>query len=461
MAWIKNRAQDIETGAPLTTGNALIRDATGSLLATIAVDGSTGFAEYKVNHQPGVISWEYENSDQKKIVSGAAFGQANTVMMAEVELVYYTFGDGTLTGVLSGLPLTAPGGMNVTVGTGAAMNKGVLDPVYTAETLAISAANPSNPRIDRIVSRLTRTGTFAGKTVFAVLTGVPSATPVVPSLTQTADTNEVEIGRVTVPAGATAIISGNLSTTTRPVASPATAIGDGAITQAMLAKPSVGTPELFDGSVTLAKLSADAKQTGQGLVNGLINAYWISAQNVLGGQYPALVSTGGLGGGGTVIPAANFDVNIQTLYACPIYIPRNTTLTGVAIDVISGGSAVTVRLGIYNAGTNGLPTSLISGGDLGTIAMTASGVQQKTISPAVSIAAGWYWAAVVFSSTTPLVQGLHSIRDFFGSPGPGDNTAYGFLQAVHSAGTASLPPTYPSPGVSAAGPNIYLRTGGT
>lgn len=175
MAWIKNRAQDIETGAPLTTGNALIRDAAGSLLATIAVDGSTGFAEYKVNHQPGIISWEYENSDQKKIVSGAAFGQANTVMMAEVELVYYTFGDGTLTGVLNGLPLTAPGGMNVTVGTGAAMNKGVLDPVYTAETLAISAADASNPRIDRIVSRLTRTGTFAGKTVFAVLTGAPSA----------------------------------------------------------------------------------------------------------------------------------------------------------------------------------------------------------------------------------------------------------------------------------------------
>lgn len=459
MAWIKNRGLDTETGNPITSGNAIIRSPDGSQLAIIPVNGSTGFAEYKVNHQPGVITWEFENADQKRVVSGDAFGQAKTVMMAEIPEVFLAFGDGILATSGDGMPLTAPGGMNVRVGTGALLNKGVIDPIYTAETVAIAAANPSNPRIDRIVSRLDRTGTYAGRTVLAVLTGTPAATPTVPSLTQNASINEVEVGRVTVPAGASAIVSGNLSTATRPNASPAIAIGDGTITQAMLAKPSVGTPELFDGSVTLAKLAADARQTGQGLVNGLIASYWISAQNVLGGEYPAVSGSSGFGTT-TVKPAANFDVSTQILYACPIYIPRSTTITGVAIDVISGGASVVARLGVYNAGTNGLPTSLHT--DLGTITMTASGPQSKTTSPMpFAINAGWYWAAAVFSTTAPIVQGLHSIRDFFGSSGPGDNSAYGFLQGVHSPGTASLPPTYPSPGVSAAGPNIWLKTSGT
>lgn len=459
MTWLKNRAQDIETGDPIITGNAIIRAPDGSQITTIAVDGTTGFAEYKANHQPGIITWEFENTDQKKIVSGNAFGQANRVMMAELEQIYLQYGDGTLTG----LAVTAPGGMNVTVGTGSLFNLGILDPVYTPETLSIAASNPSNPRIDRVVSRLTRTGTFAGRIVYAVLTGTPSATPALPSLTNTADTNEVEVCRVTVPAGATSIISGNISTANRPLASPATGITDGSITQAKLAKPSVGTPELFDGSVTLAKLDASALQTGQGLVPGLISSYWISAQNVLGGDYDAVTVTipaSGFSGSQTVtaIAAATFDVNIQTLYACPIYIPRNTGMTGVAIDVISGGASVTARLGIYQAGTNGLPAALHT--DFGTIAMTASGVQQKTLSSTI-IVSGWYWAAVIFSATAPFVQGLHSIRDFFGSPGPGDNTPYGFLQGVHSAGTASLPPTFPSPGVTAAGPNIWIKTTGT
>lgn len=460
MALLNNRALDVETADPITTGNAIIRAPDGSQLASVAVDPVTGFAGYKANHQPGIVTWEFESAEQKKIVSGNAYGQSQYVMTAELPEVFQQYGDG----IVKGLLVTAPGGMNVTVGVGGLFNMGIYDPVYDPETIAIAAANPSNPRIDRIVSRLNRTGTFAGRIVYAVLQGTPAATPTVPALTQTADINEVEVCRVTVPAGATSIVTGNISITERPAASPATGIADGSITQSKLAKPSVGTPELFDDSVTLAKLDASARQTGQGLVPGLISSYWISAQNVLGGQYPAVSGSvsGGFGGGtATVIPAANFDVSTQVLYACPIYIPKATTITGVAVDVISGGASVVARFGIYNAGTNGLPASLISGGDLGTLTMTASGPQSKTVSPAVSIAAGWYWAAVIFSTTTPIVQGLHSIRDFFGSSGPGDNTAYGFLQGVHSPGTASLPPTYPSPGVSAAGPNIYLRTSGT
>lgn len=454
MAWINNRALDIETGDPITTGNAVVRGPDGGELSTVPVDGATGFAEYKRNHQPGVITWEFENADQKKIVSGNAFGQAGTVMPREIERFFLLYGDGTADGLLP----SAPGGMNVTIGPGNAMNKGVLDPWYTAETYAIAASNPSNPRIDLIVSRLTRTGVFAGRTVAAVLTGTPAATPAPPTLTQNADTNEVEILRVTVPAGASAIIAGNLSTLTRPIASPATSIADGSITQAKLAKPSVGTPELFDGSVTAAKLAAGVG-IGQGLMNGTIGNFWMSAQNVLGGQYPALTSPGGFGGGGgVVVAAANFDVGTQVLYGCPIYVPRATGITGCALDVISGGASVTARLGLYNAASNGLPSTLHT--DFGTLVMTASGVQSKAFA-SVAVSAGWYWAAVVFSTGTPLVQGLHSIRDFFGSPGPGDNAAYGWVQGVHSPGVASLPPNYPAPGISAAGPNIWLRTSGS
>lgn len=452
---LNNRALDIETAEPITTGNAIIRAPDGSQIASVAVDPVTGFAGYKANHQPGIVTWEFENADQKKIVSGNSYGQSQYVMTAELPEIYQQYGDG----VVKGLLVTAPGGMNVTVGVGGLFNLGIYDPIYTPETVAIAASNPSNPRIDRVVSRLNRTGTFAGRTVYAVLQGTPSATPVPLALTQTADINEVEVCRVTVPAGATSIITGNISIADRPAASPATGIADGSITQAKLAKPSVGTPELFDGSVTLAKLDASARQTGQGLYKGLISSYWISAQNVLGGDYDAVSGTSGGFGGGTVtiIPAATFDVNIQQLYACPIYIPANTGISGCAIDVISGGTG-TARIGLYQSGSNGLPAALHT--DYGTLTLTASGPQQKTFTTVTTVA-GWYWAAVIFSVTNPFVQGLHSIRDFFGSPGPGDNTPYGWVIGVHSPGTASLPPTFPTPGVTAAGPNIWLKTTGT
>ena len=455
MAWIRNRALDIETGDPITVGDAIIRGPDGAILDTVAVDAGDGFAEYQANGQPGIITWEFEAAGQKKVVSGGAYGQAGSVMEVEWERVMLLFGDG----VMDGLALAAPGGMNVTVGTGNAMNKGVLHPIYTAQTLSIAAAHATLARTDRLVSHLERTGVYAGRVTLVVLTGTPAANPVAPALTQTADIWEVEVGRVNIPATTTSITSGMLDASQRPSAQ--SAIADGSITQAKLAKPSVGTPELFDGAVTAAKLAANAI-TGQGLSSGLIASYWISAQNVLGGQYPAIsgVVSGGIFGNSAVVsvPAADFDVGTQVLYGCPIFLPRATTISGVAIDVISGGSGVTARLGLYTAKSNGLPDALAA--DFGTIALAASGPQSKTISPAVSVSAGWYWAAVIFGSTNPVVQGLHSIRDFFGSPGPGDNTAYGWVEAVHS-GTGSMPPTYPSVGITSAGPNIWLRTTGS
>ena len=238
MAKLADIARDIATGNPFLTGNATIYGPDGAVLATPALDGVTGRWTWQANGQPGKTVMEYSALGQVKRVDGSAYGQAGNTMEGELEAVFQLF----TSGVFSGFAVTAPGGMAVQVGTGYLLNLGVLHPIYTAENVTIGAAHATLSRIDRVVSRLTRTGTFAGRVVLGVVAGTASGSPAVPALTNDATTNEVEVARVTVPAAAGSIVTGNISITTRPAATAPLVAGS--ITQAMLAKPSVGTPEL-------------------------------------------------------------------------------------------------------------------------------------------------------------------------------------------------------------------------
>jgi hypothetical protein len=122
------------------------------------------------------------------------------------------------TGVVSGElnSLAAYGdstGMQVKVPTGRAWIEGFYYENDAERTLAIAAADATNPRIDRVVIRLDRT---ANTITAAVKTGTPAATPSAPALTQTSATWEIALAQVRVNAGATTIAPGNL-TDERPV----------------------------------------------------------------------------------------------------------------------------------------------------------------------------------------------------------------------------------------------------
>lgn len=107
-------------------------------------------------------------------------------------------------GYNNSLAVTAnsPAALNVLVKTGAMFIRGKIYENTAQQTVTIAAADATNPRLDRIVARIT----FASQTIrIAVLTGTPAATPALPTLTQNATTYEIPLGYIWVAALAATI----------------------------------------------------------------------------------------------------------------------------------------------------------------------------------------------------------------------------------------------------------------
>jgi len=143
-------------------------------------------------------SWPFENVDTTETQYSYLFDRLKTSGVAG-------FPDDAV------LKVTAPGGtMTVTTAAGFAIVRGFMYYSDAVVTNTITASS-SNPRIDLIILRLDPS---ANSIVQAVLTGSPAASPSAPALTQTTTgIYEIEIGRVTVPALATTISSGNIKDT--------------------------------------------------------------------------------------------------------------------------------------------------------------------------------------------------------------------------------------------------------
>ena len=104
---------------------------------------------------------------------------------------------------------SVPAAMSVSVGTGMALIQGRYYINDGDLTLNVEAADPSHPRIDRVVVRLEAT---PGRTIHAVVKkGTPAPSPVPPGLTRTAETWELSLAQVRVEAGATSIVAGKIT----------------------------------------------------------------------------------------------------------------------------------------------------------------------------------------------------------------------------------------------------------
>lgn len=105
----------------------------------------------------------------------------------------------------------SPGtGLAVSVAAGSAWINGYRYENTEALNIPLATANGSNPRIDRIVVRLSM---VSRSIQLAVVTGVPSASPTAPALTRTSDVYELGIADVFVPAAATSIAANNITDT--------------------------------------------------------------------------------------------------------------------------------------------------------------------------------------------------------------------------------------------------------
>lgn len=99
-------------------------------------------------------------------------------------------------------------GMQVKVKSGTAYIEGFFVESTAEEIVTINTADATNPRKDRIILKLDRTGNAITLTK---LTGTPAASPTPPTLTQNDDTWEMSLAIVTVPAAAATITSGNVA----------------------------------------------------------------------------------------------------------------------------------------------------------------------------------------------------------------------------------------------------------
>lgn len=125
---------------------------------------------------------------------------------------------GLTSGVFSSaedFPVTAAGGLKVTVGAG----RGWVHPSrftgYSitkreADTLTLPLADPSLPRIDRIVMRYDAGARAAS---LQVLQGTASRTPTAPAISRTELIYDLCLAEITRPAGSTAVTTGQITDT--------------------------------------------------------------------------------------------------------------------------------------------------------------------------------------------------------------------------------------------------------
>jgi hypothetical protein len=113
----------------------------------------------------------------------------------------------------------SPAGMSVLVASGWAAVVGTTQPnmgVYTAfndatVTLTVTTANPTNPRIDRVVMTIRDayyTGAF-NDVIYQIIAGTPAGSPVAPAI----PANSISLATIAVGAGVTSIVTGNITDT--------------------------------------------------------------------------------------------------------------------------------------------------------------------------------------------------------------------------------------------------------
>ena len=103
-----------------------------------------------------------------------------------------------------------PAAMAVDIEQGFIWIQGFVGWLQAADSLIVSPADPTYPRIDRVIARLSRE---SNKTIsYGIIEGTPAATPTAPTLTQTdIDIYEVALYQIYISAGAITITDADLT----------------------------------------------------------------------------------------------------------------------------------------------------------------------------------------------------------------------------------------------------------
>lgn len=316
------------------------------------------------------------------------------------------------------LKVTAGSGMVVNVAAGQAMVRGHYYISTASEALTLSAANPTNPRIDAIVLTLDPT---ANSIVLAVVAGTPAGSPVAPTLTQTdAGVYQYQLATVAVAAGATSVGTitdtrnffgsrfGIWTTAGRP-ASPFTGQAGYNSTLAY--------PEYYNGSSWASFVGAST------LADPAAHGYtptWAT------GNYRRNIPTAGVVNGTLSAQSA------YTVYS-PVYVTATTNIDRVSFLVTTAAGS-SGAVGLY-ADNNGVPSTRLN--SLGSIATNTTGTKELTVS--LSLTAGVYWIGLYVSNSTLQMPVLDTTAFIEGSQYAASGSAAGtkYVENVSIPATAS------------------------
>lgn len=235
-------------------------------------------------------------------------------------------GDGVSADIQDSFKVLASSGMQVNLNPGFCWIHGYYAKNSSMYPLVVSAAPPTDTRIDAVVLRWSRSDR---NILPQVLTGVASPNPQRPQITRNADTYDLLLGYITLNAGDSAITS-NMITDTRADTDVCGIIDTFA--SRLLPDGSVTEEKLADGSITKPKLSPDLQEELGG------SLYF---QNVL-----VLATTGDIATISNAKITADHVVSRYS-FANPEYITTRPSWTTVAGSLIINGtcrSATTVDI---------------------------------------------------------------------------------------------------------------------
>ena len=149
--------------------------------------------------------------------------------------------------------------------------------------------------------------------------------------------------------------------------------------------------------------------------------------------------------------ASTLTPTVDFISASPIWIARNLTADRIAIEVTTAVAGGMLRLGIYNAGTNLYPGTLLL--DAGEVDGSTTGVKSITISQALT--KGLYWGAVIPNSSTLVVRAWTTSYPLLGVTATGFSTTY--VEWYKSQAYGALPDPFPADGTQySIGANVVL-----
>ncbi len=356
--------------------------------------------------------------------AGANVMESQWTAMAE-----HWLGTGVIPSQLNELGVYADAsGMQVKVRAGKAWIKGHYFQSTAEEVLAIGAANPTNPRIDRVVVRLDWTNNNID---LAVIQGTPAGSPSAPALTQTSNVWEISLAQVLVDAAAVSIAADKV-TDERVFATPK--IADGAVDTDQIADGAVDTDQIADGAVTADKIADGAVDTDQ-IADGAVDTDQIADGAVTADK----IASGEIGSipiGGIILWSGSI-ASIPTGWA----LCDGTSGTPNLRDRFVVGAGSTYAVG----GTGGAATVNASHTHgLGSLDTNTEGAHTHTWSMDDSTGPGTATRAVVEAGEDNVGDAIHThtITGSVASDGDHNHTISGEMGSAGSATENNLPPYY-------------------